>query len=129
MKKVRPLLLALARAVADECDRNAPFRKEVEEALGVGRAPVKSVSGAKRVGASHRRAPALIDPILVAKDGEAAIRNALLPLNIGQLKDVVAQYGMDQSKLVMKWKDSDRIIDRIVEVSVQRAAKGEAFRQ
>jgi hypothetical protein len=49
-------------------------------------------------------------------------------LDIEQLRDVVADYGMDTGKLVIKWRTPDRIIDRIVEVSRQRAHKGSAFR-
>jgi hypothetical protein len=43
------------------------------------------------------------------------------------LRDVVADYGMDPGKLVMKWRDADRIVDRIVEVARGRAQKGSAF--
>ena len=41
-----------------------------------------------------------------------------------ELKEVVADYGMDPGKLVMKWKNVDRIVDRIVELSLARAQKG-----
>lgn len=40
----------------------------------------------------------------------------------------VAQFAMDPSKLVMKWKDRDRIAEHIIETSMTRAAKGDAFR-
>jgi len=36
---------------------------------------------------------------------------------------------MDPGKLVMKWKDRDRVIDRIVEIAGRRATKGDAFRK
>ncbi len=35
---------------------------------------------------------------------------------------------MDPGKLVMKWKDNVRVIDRIVELSLTRSTKGDAFR-
>lgn len=35
---------------------------------------------------------------------------------------------MDHDRLAMKWKDPTRVIDRIVERVVARAAKGSAFR-
>jgi hypothetical protein len=35
---------------------------------------------------------------------------------------------MDPGKLVIKWKKAERIIDRIVEISMARAQKGDAFR-
>ncbi|EPX78861.1 hypothetical protein Salmuc_04444 [Salipiger mucosus DSM 16094] len=55
------------------------------------------------------------------------MRSKLEPLTLEQLKDIVAEYGMDPGKLVMKWKTADRVIDRIVEYSVARAKKGKAF--
>src|SRR5687768_11690591 len=101
MMKVRPTLLALARVIADECDENAPFRKKVEEAL----APKRSESKAKPPAAvqrPHRRTPAVLDPVDLASGGRENLRSALAPLDIERLKDIVAQFGMDPSKLVMK---------------------------
>lgn len=49
-------------------------------------------------------------------------------LSIEQLRDIVAEQGLDPGKLVLKWKSTDRIIDRIVEISIARAQKGDAFR-
>jgi hypothetical protein len=48
-------------------------------------------------------------------------------LTLEQLKDIVADYGMDPGKLVLKWKTPDRIIGRIIEVSIGRAKKGQGF--
>jgi hypothetical protein len=124
--KLRPTLLALARAVADECDRNAPFRKVIEEALGAGRSSKRQQK--VPIQRPHRRAPAVLDPVELAELGRDHLRNALAPLDIERLKDIVAQFAMDPSKLVMKWKDQDRIAEHIVETSMTRAAKGNAFR-
>ena len=44
------------------------------------------------------------------------------------IKDIIAEYGMDQSKLAMKWKDKDRLIKHIIETSERRVTKGNAFR-
>ena len=49
-------------------------------------------------------------------------------LTLDQLRDIVAQYGMDPSKLVMKWKDPERVMDQIVELALTRSIKGDAFR-
>jgi hypothetical protein len=124
---IRTALYALARAVADEAERNAEFRAELEQALGLDRSmPEGSKGEARRKGG--RRTPALLDPIELARRGEGALRENLSILSHEQLLDVVAQYGMDPSRLVMKWKDSGRVIDRIVEVALARATKGDAFR-
>ncbi|TCM80016.1 hypothetical protein EV216_12154 [Rhodovulum steppense] len=69
-----------------------------------------------------------LDPVSVAREGEAALRERLAALSFEQLRDIVADYGMDPGKLVMKWKDQARVLDRIVEVSISQAAKGDAFR-
>ena len=46
-----------------------------------------------------------------------------------ELRDIVAEYGMDPGRLVMKWTTPERVINRIVEMSVARAHKGNAFRK
>jgi hypothetical protein len=51
---------------------------------------------------------------------------AMSAISLEQLRDIVAQYGMDPGKLVMKWKDSKRVMDRIVELALVRATKGDA---
>ena len=63
-----------------------------------------------------------------ARAGEEALRARLGELSVEQLKDIVADYGMGPGKLVTKWKTADRIIDRIVEISLARSQKGDAFR-
>ena len=118
-------LMALTRAIAEEADRNAPFRKTLEEILQP-KKPLAS-QGRPKQASRHRRAPAKIDPVSMVREGRD-LRSALAELNVEELKDVVAEFGMDPSKLVMKWKDGPRIMDHIVETSLIRATKGEAFR-
>ncbi len=84
------------------------------------------MEGIKRKGG--RRAPAVLDPVELASRGESALREGLRVLTLEQLRDIVAEYGMDSGKLVMKWKDIDRVTDRIVELALARAIKGDAFR-
>ncbi len=76
-----------------------------------------------------RRTPAVLDPIALAAEGEPALRGRLENLDLERLLDIVAQFGMDPGKLVMKWRDPERVIDRIVELSLARATKGDAFRK
>lgn len=77
----------------------------------------------------NRRTPAVFDPVQVVRDGETALRDALAKLSLEQFRDIVAEYGMDQGRLVMKWVSTERVIDRIVEMSISRAHKGSAFRK
>jgi hypothetical protein len=130
-------LTAIATIVADEAARNPAFRSRIEDALGVNAPEVKAANKSlvankplveeKRRGG--RRTAALLDPVDLAKHGEGELRTKLSGLDLERLLDVVAEFGMDPGKLVMKWKDRERIIDRIVEIALARSTKGDAFRQ
>lgn len=125
--KLRTKLLDLAKAVADAADRDPELASRLSEIFGA--APVAPKKPEPIPGrAKNRRPAAVLDPVMVVGEGEDALRSQLLALTLDQLRDVVAEYGMDQGKLVMKWKDPVRIIDRIVEIAVARAQKGHAFR-
>jgi len=121
-------LQSLVRVVLDEAERNEEFRRRLERALGHEPAPCHSGLEPDRPRKGGRRTPALFDPVEVARQGEPELRERLAVLDLEQLRDVVAQFGMDPGKLVMKWKDRSRVIERIVEVSRGRATKGDAFR-
>jgi hypothetical protein len=141
------MLTSLIRVVIEEAERNPDFESRIRDALGnIGKATseasktskgeslnqelsgvgASNISGGRR--ASNRRPQALLDPVRFAREGEQVLRAELSKLNLGQLLDIVADYGMDPGKLVMKWKAPDRVIERIVEVSLSRAHKGDAFR-
>jgi hypothetical protein len=128
---LRKTLSALVTVITDEAARNDTFRANLEQAIGtsprrVDRVqPVESAVKARKGG---RRTPAVLDPVELAKRGENALRTQLTVLNLEQLRDIVAQYGMDPGKLVMKWKDTQRVIDRVIELARARATKGDAFR-
>lgn len=139
---IRERLAQLCEIVADEAERNSGFRRRLEEALSPRQADLP-VAREDRARASKsrdsgpitdfirkggRRTPAVLDPLGLARQGEEVLRRQLSLLDLEQLKDVVAEYGMDPGKLVMKWKDTIRIIDRIVELSLARSTKGDAFR-
>jgi hypothetical protein len=72
----------------------------------------------------------VLDPFAVFGDhGETGLRQRLADLNLEQLRDILAEHGMDHDRLAMKWKDPARVTDRIVEKVAARAAKGSGFRQ
>lgn len=137
-------LTAILNVVVEEAARNPEFRSHLEEALEMSQtnqshrptaaipAPVEhdptthQRKADKRRGG--RRSAAVLDPVDLAARGEAELRARLSDLEVEQLHDIVAQYGMDPGKLVMKWKDRNRIIDRIVEIALTRATKGDVFR-
>jgi len=123
-------LSAFVDAVITEAERNDRFRHEIEQALGTETAAIGRNGSPAREGRRKggRRSAAIVDPVDLARQGEALLRERLSKLDLEQLRDVVAQHGMDPGKLVMKWKDQDRVIERIVEMSLARATKGDAFR-
>jgi len=125
--KLRTKLLDLAKAVADAADRDPELASRLSEIFGAApAAPKRSEPAAGR--AKNRRPAAALDPVVVVGEGEDALRSQLSALSLDQLRDVVAEYGRDQGKLVMKWKDPVRVMDRIVEIALARAQKGHAFR-
>lgn len=128
---LRKTLSALVAVITDEATSNDTFRANLERVLGASPGRVEGVQTPGPTGKARkggRRTPAVFDPVELAKQGESALRAQLTVLNLEQLRDIVAQYGMDPGKLVMKWKDTQRVVDRIVELALARATKGDAFR-
>jgi len=128
MTNLKSRLTKLAAAVAEQAARDPSFAAKLEEIIGgiAGKSSARAKTAGVRKGG--RRAAAALDPVAIAQKGPDVLRHALSRLDVGQLLDIVAEYGMDPGKLVMKWKDRDRIVDRIIEASMTRATKGDAFR-
>jgi hypothetical protein len=120
---LKKVLNDLVRSVVEEAERNPEFANRLEESLGLKEKSLK----ADITRGTNRRTQAVLDPVQLARQGEPALRARLGELNVEQLKDIIAEYGMDPSKLALKWKTAERIIDRIVEVSLGRVRKGEGF--
>ena len=129
------LLRQLAACVADEASRNPEFADRLATVLALPSAG--SPTGSDRGGTpSHpagtrgnRRAPALVDPLTLMEQGEDTLRRALDPLHLEQLKDIVAEHGMDTSKLALKWKSRDRLAELIVSTVRDRLTRGDVFRR
>lgn len=117
------MLSTIVKAVADEATRTPRFANALAAPLHPRR------SGPPSVKRSARRKPGVIDPFAVYNDaGEEGLRLRLSELDLEQLRDLIAEHGMDHDRLAMKWKDPRRVIDRIVEKVAARSAKGSAFR-
>jgi hypothetical protein len=134
---LRNTLNRLMRVVLEEVERNPEFEAALTDALSSTAAKRKaskedgtgqSDHGEPKRG-KNRRAPAVLDPVQVVRDGEPALRDALGKLSLDELRNIVAEYGMDPGRLVMKWATPERVIERIVEMSITRAHKGNAFRK
>ncbi|MFR4397003.1 MAG: hypothetical protein ACLT4A_00210 [Anaerobutyricum soehngenii] len=126
-KNLKKNMKVLFNLIVDEAEKNEEFAEALSK-IFCKETPgkkIKNNTGEKR--ASNRRDKAILDPIKLAEDGELSA-DVLLPLSEKELKDIVAEYGMDSSKLAMKWKAKDRLIQLILDTSFRRASKGDAFR-
>jgi len=118
---LRDALQNFAKVAADEAEKNPEFERQIRNALGLS-------ENNKQVRRGRRRTPAVLNPVELVTKSEQELREQLSTLTVEQLKDIVAGYGMDPSKLVMKWRRRDRITDHIVQTAVARSQKGDAFR-
>lgn len=123
---IKKPLKAFMAVITEEADRNPEFAEKLAVALGLDKSNRKVKQPVKR--RSRRRTPAVLDPVALYSEGEALLREKLGLLDLEQLRDIVAECGMDPGKLVMKWKTEQRVIEHIVEVAGTRAKKGQAFR-
>ena len=115
-------LRGLFREILREAERNAEFAQRLGEILG------ESATSKVEKRRSHRRSPGVLDPFAEFERGETELRARLEALDIEHLKDIIAENGMDASKLAMKWKDKDRLVSLIIDTVRDRIRKGDAFR-
>lgn len=136
------VLSGLTAAVAEEALQNVAFRARLNTALDSNgsrtesvtprTAPVVRASGgasAKVKPKRGRRAPGPWDPYDVYTEvGEDGLKSRLNQLELEELRDIIAEHGMNTDGLAMRWTKAERVVGRIVERVVDRAAKGDAFR-
>lgn len=120
-------LARLAAAVAEEAAVRPSFARKLRRAL---RGNGSRGKDSKQRGRSRslRRPSGVLDPFELYKLGEAHLRRELGHLEVDQLKDIIAEHGMDRDRLAMKWKTPGRLIDRIAETVKTRTSKGAVFR-
>lgn len=111
-------LEAVFREVVAEARRNADFAARLDEALAT----------SPRRKTHRRRAPGLLDPFDLLASGEDVLRLRLDKLSVEELKDIVAEHGMDHDRLALRWRRPERLIELIVSEAKARLAKGDAFR-
>ena len=138
------ILAGLAAVIAEEALNNVKFRARLNEVIdergqSTGLTPheepvaqvARESKGAptKAKPKRRRRSPGPWDPYDVyAEVGEVGLKDRLSQLELEQLRDIVAEHGMNTDGLAMRWTKADRVIGRIVDRVVDRAAKGDAFR-
>lgn len=115
-------LIKLFDIIIQESENNESFRKKIEDLLE----PKIEVKTEKK--RKNKRDAAILDPIIIAEKDVNELKLKLEELDIEKLKDIVSDYRLDPSRLVMKWKDKNRIIEHIIKASLSRAEKGDVFR-
>lgn len=134
LRNLDQILARLKKAVMEEAKRNPEFEAALLGALtGLNPSPKtktvsdKSASPVEKPRRKSRRSPALFDPVQSIKNGEAFLREQLSGLNLEQLRDMIAEYGMDAGRRVIRWTKSERVVNYIVEISILRVTKGRTF--
>lgn len=116
------------RVILNEASSNEGFAASLAEALNMAPSAATPGEGSRSAGRRHRRPAGLVNPIELVAHSEVALRDALASLNLEQLRDIVAEHGMDTRKLAMKWKERGRVEELIVTFAKDRVAKGSVFR-
>ncbi|MDG3012623.1 hypothetical protein G4X40_21005 [Rhodococcus sp. D2-41] len=123
-------LSRLVHVIAAEAARTPRFAKALADALGSGTsaAPATARTASKPASRS-KRSRGLLDPFAVFEvSGEAGLRARLGTLTGDQLKDIIAEQGMNHDGAAMRWKTPSRLMDRIVERVQARSTKGDVLR-
>lgn len=108
--------------ILEESENNESFKKKLED-LFEPKVDIKTEKKSK-----NKREPAVLDPINLAEKDINDLKIKLEELDIEKLKDIVSDYRLDSSRLVMKWKVKERIIEHIIKSALSRAEKGDVFR-
>jgi len=116
-------LKAIFEELLVEIGNNEGLRSRIEAIL---QGEPKGIT--KQAARPHRRNPGPFDPMAVYREQPESLLALLEPLGLEELKDIIAEHGMDRGKLSMKWKNKDRLIELIMDTVKTRARKGDAFR-
>lgn len=77
---------------------------------------------------SARRQPGRFDPMALHRQHPEELPRRLDELTVEELKDIIAENGMDRTKLAMKWKRKDRLTQLIISTVKSRSQTGDVFR-
>ena len=76
----------------------------------------------------NRRDPAVLNPFDMIPNDETKLVECLRSLTEKELKDIIAQFGLDPTNRSMQWRKKERLIQSILEATRRKTAKGNAFR-
>jgi len=109
-----------------EVAANPDLQARIERLLSPSRD--KADSTAVKSKPKNRRGQPALDPYAEIQQGESLLRQKLVLLTVDQLKDIVSGYALDASRLALKWKDHERLVEFILATVRSRFEKGDAFR-
>ena len=118
----------LFEEIVREAERRPEFGRRLADAIGGLSSQPSPATPPKRT-RRNRRTPGVLDPFEVFTRGEPALLDALQGFSVDQLKDIVSEHAMDSSKLALKWRSPDRLIELIVTTVRSRIEKGDAFKR
>ena len=121
-KDIEKKIKLILNVILDEIETNEKFQKRFLEIFDIN--PDKEIKSKKK---NNRRDKPVLNPITIIQDNNTNIRYELEKLSIKELKDIIAYFNMDKTKVAMKWKNKEKIINLIIEISTLRASKGSAF--
>ena len=127
-KELASKIQAFMKIIIDEASENKEFSERLHDLFYNNDITNKTDSSETSERPKNRRDKAVLDPIKLLMDNDTTLKQRLENLSEKELKDIIAEYGMDQAKLAMKWKDKNRLIQLILDTSSRRAVKGDAFR-
>ncbi|TAL46787.1 hypothetical protein EPN87_04405 [archaeon] len=64
---------------------------------------------------------------IYANGGELSLRNEIEKLDIEDIKNIIRKNSFDSSKLAIKWKNKERLVDLIINKVSARSDKGKVF--
>ena len=123
--KLEERLRAFMEIIIQEAQANPRLARRLEKAFGETIGNADTTNNEPR---RNRRTPPLLDPFILYEQGEDHLRQALAGLELDQLKDIIAGHGMDRSRLALRWRSTNRLVDMIVDTVKIRARKGDVFR-
>lgn len=125
LNKLLEEILPDPQATLTKYQHDPDFAQEIDSLFQILSAKSTSRSKKRRT----RRRASVFDPVeLYHQKGKKHLRQQLQQLEVDQLKDMIAEHGMDSSRRAMRWKKRDRLIELIVQTASCRARQGDAFR-
>jgi hypothetical protein len=118
-KLLKEVLTELLLEIRTNSELNSRLSKIIEK---------NASSTRKQVIHTYRRKAGAFDPMSIFQENPEKLKVMLDDLSIEELKDIVAEQGMDRGKLAMKWRTKERFTNLIITTVESRIHKGDAFR-